>query len=215
MAKNKKSYLEHELLPDPNIARIENMARKAGYRSISDLSKAVIAGGSRDLLGRALSRERNLKLSEAVTMAAELNVPFRELLDAFGYDLGPVQVPIAGTVRPNGQVQFYSKPRGTADGPDESNPSWRCVIMHSAGQPYDGYQFFYDDVEPFEPAYNSLAVVKFKDDTKPMLATIVRALGSHATLLPFAAAEQVDVRNVETALPVVWIGCVNRKIPGT
>lgn len=215
MPKHKKSYLEHELLPSPNIARIEHMARKAGYRSISDLSKVVIAGGSRDLLGRALSRERNLKLSEAVTMAAELKIPFRELLDAFGYDLGAVRVPIAGTVRSNGQVQFYTKPRGTAEGPDESNPSWRCVIMHSAGYAYDGYQFFYDDVEPAAPAYNSLAIVKFKDDTRPMLATVVRALGSHATLLPFAAAEHVDVRNVETALPVVWIGCVNRKIPET
>lgn len=212
MPKHKKSYSEDELLPEPDLEQFKHYLEAAGYRSFADLSKEVVSGGDKNLLGRALARERNLKLVEAVRIAKALRVPFRNLLVTFGYKADPVQVPVAGRVAPNGQVSFYQRETRTVDGHDETNPYWRCLILQSANSPlasYDQFQFFYEDSEDMVPqAYGRLALVIFEDaDTKPMLATVVRSLGAHATLEPFGRLERLEVRGIKTAAPILWIRC--------
>jgi hypothetical protein len=213
MPKHKKSYSEDEKLPAPNIERLRAFAEAAGFRSIAALSEAVATGGDPNLLGRALARDRNLKLIEAVRMAKALNVPFRQLLIAFGYEgVSPVAVPVTGRVAPNGQVSFYQRETRTVDGPDESNPYWRCLIMQSANSAlaaYDQFQFFYEASEDLVPrAYGRLALIIFDDaNIKPMLATIVRSLGAHATIELFGGTERLEVRNIKTAAPILWIRC--------
>jgi len=211
MPRPKKGYSDDELLPAPDIEAFKELLQYSEYPSIHALSMAVTASGDGNLIGRALARERRLKLVEAVKIAEVLNMPIRELLKVFGYDIADLKVPVCGKVYPNGSVLLRENPTDYTAAPTEDSHRLNCVVMYSADTPlaaWDRFGFFYEPHDkPAVNAWGRLAIVKPADAKRPYLGVMPRATGRHATLIPFMASDEIKVSDIEWSAPVLWIKC--------
>jgi hypothetical protein len=194
-----------EMLPNPDLAWIDEQIRLVGIRSVAELSRAITSTGERTLLGRTLSKKRKPKISEIIKMAKVLRVPLQVLCARLGYESSPNIVDVIGKITSDGKVHLYDAVSDRVPGPEDLERELKCLVMESRDTPlagWDGAHFFYEPIKVVD-AYSigRLAVVKSRERRAPMLGTLL----PRGLFQPFSGSEPIAAGALEWASPVIWI----------
>lgn len=220
----KRSYAPEEVIPRARdgdgenlVKEIESLLYETKYATIYDLSEAVISGGDRHSLRRALRAEndKRLKLVEAVRLAGALNMSIHELLILLGFDVQRPSVPVLGRVRHDGSVLLKERASSVTEAPGLVRKGTRAIKMRSANTrlaAWDGALFYF--AEAFERHPNDwerLIVTQAHDAPHPMLGTLAKGEGQDSLIVPFGGTETQTLGRIKWSSPVLWIGWADEK----
>lgn len=166
-------------------------------------------GGHANLVGRLLRGDKQLDATEALAVAAALNVPVTEIIRRMGYECPRPVAPVVGELRPDGQVLLRAGARETVLAPEDAGAGLVAVDVAVTIESLSLYPrsfLFYRPSDRIEPsAIGRVCIIEANDCPLPLVGKLDPALAGESVVRIFGGPQVVRTRELTSATPLLWI----------